>query len=311
MPIHALTRRRLLQHSALLAAAAGIAPLLAGNAWAASGLVSRKIPSSGASLPIIGLGTSQTFNVSLAPDELKPLLEVLKVMVAGGAQVIDTAPSYGNAEAVSGELVKQSGSRDKVFLATKVSATGRDAGMAQIERSFKALQTDTIDLIQVHNLQDTTTQLANLRELKARGRIRYIGVTHYREAAQDDLLAVLQKEKVDFVQVNLSVGARYAEKRLLPWCADNGVAVLINRAFQAGDLFAQVKGKAVPEWLAEELEITSWAQAMLKFVLGAKGVTTVIPATSNPHYAADNLLAGQGRMPDAAQRERIAALFVG
>lgn len=309
MPDNALTRRRLLQHSAVLAAAAGITPLLPGNAWAATGLLNRKIPSSGASLPIIGLGTSQTFNVARVADELKPLLEVLRVMLAGGAQVIDTAPSYGNAEAVSGDLVKQSGSRDKVFLATKVSATGRETGLAQIERSFKALQTDTIDLIQVHNLQDTATQLATLGELKAQGRIRYTGVTHYREAAQDDLLAVLQKQKVDFVQVNLSVGARYAEKRLLPWCADNGVAVLINRAFQAGDLFAQVKGKPLPAWLGAELDINSWAQAMLKFVLAAQGVTTVIPATSNPRYAADNLLAGQGRMPDAGQRERIAALF--
>jgi len=303
------TRRQFVQQSSLLAAMAGLAPLLPASAFAADGLLMRSIPSSGERLPAIGLGTSRTFNVDPGSGEMAELLEVMKAFVAGGARLIDTAPSYGDAEAVSGELVKRVGARDKVFLATKVSSTGREAGQRQIEASFKALQTDRIDLIQVHNLQDTTTQLGLLRELKEQGRIRYVGITHYVESAHDDLIAVLQKEKVDFVQFNYSVAARNAEKRLLPFCAEHGIATLINRTYGAGQLFARVKGKALPGWAVAELGASSWAQLMLKFVLAEPAVTAVIPATSNPRYMADNLLAGQGRLPDARQREQIAAEF--
>ncbi|PZP22140.1 aldo/keto reductase [Pseudomonas kuykendallii] len=303
------TRRQFVQQSSLLAAMAGLAPLLPASAFAADGLLMRSIPSSGERLPVIGLGTSRTFNVDPGSGEMAELLEVMKAFVAGGARLIDTAPSYGDAEAVSGELVKRVGARDKVFLATKVSSTGREAGQRQIEASFKALQTDRIDLIQVHNLQDTTTQLGLLRELKEQGRIRYVGITHYVESAHDDLIAVLQKEKVDFVQFNYSVAARNAEKRLLPFCAAHGIATLINRTYGAGQLFARVKGKALPGWAVAELDASSWAQLMLKFVLADPAVTAVIPATSNPRYMADNLLAGQGRLPDARQREQIAAEF--
>jgi aryl-alcohol dehydrogenase-like predicted oxidoreductase len=161
----------------------------------------------------------------------------------------------------------------------------------------------------VHNLQDTATQLKLLRELKDQGRIRYIGITHYVESAHDDLLAVLAKEKVDFVQFNYSIGARNAEKRLLPYCADKGIATLINRTYEAGRLFAKVKGKPLPAWATAELDATSWAQLMLKFVLANPAVTTVIPATSQPKYMLDNLLAGQGRLPNSQQLERIAAEF--
>jgi aryl-alcohol dehydrogenase-like predicted oxidoreductase len=303
------TRRQFVQQSSLLAAMAGLAPLLPASAFAADGLLMRSIPSSGERLPVIGLGTSQTFNVDPGSGEMTELLEVMKTFVDGGARLIDTAPSYGDAEAVSGELVKRAGARDKVFLATKVSSTGREAGQRQIEASFKALQSEKIDLIQVHNLQDTKTQLALLRELKEQGRIRYIGITHYVESAHDDLIAVLQKEKVDFVQFNYSVAARNAEKRLLPFCAEHGIATLINRTYGAGQLFARVKGKALPGWAVAELDAGSWAQLMLKFVLADPAVTVVIPATSNPRYMADNLLAGQGRLPDAKQREQIAAEF--
>ncbi|WP_286785886.1 MULTISPECIES: aldo/keto reductase [Pseudomonas] len=303
------TRRQFVQRSSLLAAMAGLAPLLPASAFAADELMMRSIPSSGERLPVIGLGTSRTFNVDPASGEMSGLLEVMKTFVEGGARLIDTAPSYGDAEAVTGELVKRVGARDKVFLATKVSSTGREAGQRQIEASFKALQTEKIDLIQVHNLQDTVTQLGLLRELKEQGRIRYIGITHYVESAHDDLIAVLQKEKVDFVQFNYSVAARNAEKRLLPFCAEHGIATLINRTYGAGQLFARVKGKALPGWAVAELRVGSWAQLMLKFVLADPAVTAVIPATSNPRYMADNLLAGQGRLPDARQREQIAAEF--
>lgn len=303
------TRRQFVQYIATLGALASCGPLMSRLAFAAQPLLQRKIPATGELLPVIGLGTSQTFNVDPESADMAPLREVLAAFVAGGAKVIDTAPSYGRAERVSGELVAQAAARDKVFLATKVSSSGREAGMRQIEASFKALRTDRIDLIQVHNLQDTRTQLALLRELKAQGRIRYIGVTHYVESAHDELLAVLKQEPVDFVQINYSIGARNAERKLLPYCADKGIATLINRTFEAGRLFAKVKGRAVPEWASAELDASSWAQLMLKFVLANPAVTAVIPATSQPRYVLDNLLAGQGRLPNAEQLKRIAAEF--
>lgn len=303
------TRRHLLQATGALAGLAACHALWPSLALAAEP-AQRPIPSSGERLPIIGLGTSQTFNVNPADGAaMAPLREVMQAFVQGGARLIDTAPSYGDAEAVSGELVHSAGLRDRVFLATKVSASGQLGGMQQIEQSFKALQTERIDLIQVHNLADTTTNLGILRALKAQGRVRYIGVTHYLESAHERLLQVLQQEPVDFVQFNYSVSERNAEKRLLPFCADKGIAVLVNRAFDAGRLFAQVKGKPVPEWAQNELQASSWAQLLLKFVLASPAVTTVIPATSNPRYMLDNLLAGQGPMPDAGQRERIAQAF--
>ncbi|WP_404438841.1 aldo/keto reductase [Stutzerimonas chloritidismutans] len=302
------TRRQLLHRSALIAAVAALGPVLPSFVTAAESLRTRTIPGSGETLPVIGLGTSRTHDVRLDDAEMNALLEVLRVFVEGGAQLIDTAPSYGNANRVVGELVQRRDARDQVFLATKVSATGRERGMAQIEDCFKALQTDTIDLIQVHNLQDTRTQLGLLRELKEQGRIRYIGVTHYVESAHDRLLDVLKQEPVDFVQFNYSVSERNAEKRLLPYCADNGIATLINRPFTRGNLLSRVKGKPLPTWAAE-IDASSWAQLLLKFILAEPAVTTVIPATSNPRYMADNILAGQGRLPDARQRELIVEAF--
>ncbi|GAB3468238.1 aldo/keto reductase [Azotobacter salinestris] len=302
------TRRQFLQRAALLAALAATGPLLRSRALAAEPLLARRIPSSGEELPAIGLGTSRTHDVALDEESLAPLLEVLRTLVEGGGSLVDTAPSYGRAERVTGELARRLGVRDRLFLASKVSSSGREAGRRQIEASFKALQTDRIDLMQVHNLQDTATQLALLRELKAQGRLRYIGVTHYRDSAHDDLLTVLRREKVDFVQFNYSVGERNAEKRLLPFCADHGIATLINRPFMRGELFARVKGRPLPP-LAQELGASSWAQLLLKYILAEPAVTAVIPATDKPRYMADNLLAGQGRLPDAGQRAQIVELF--
>lgn len=302
------TRRQLLHRSALLATLAALGPLRPSLAKAAEPLRTRAIPASGEMLPVIGLGTSITHNVSLDDDQMQHLLEVLRVLVDGGAKLIDTAPSYGNADRVVGELVQRHQAREQVFLATKVSATGRERGLAQIEASFKALQTDTIDLIQVHNLQDTNTQLGLLRELKEQGRIRYIGVTHYVESAHDRLLDVLRQGPVDFVQFNYSVSERNAEKRLLPYCADSGIATLINRPFTRGNLLSRVKDKPLPGWAAD-IDASSWAQLLLKFILAEPAVTAVIPATSNPRYMADNILAGQGRLPDARQRQLIVEAF--
>ncbi len=302
------TRRHLLRRSALLASVAALGALWPTWPHAAEPLRMRPIPSSGRRLPVIGLGTSRTHDVALDDPEMARLLEVLRVLVAGGASLIDTAPSYGDADRVVGELVRRQGAREQVFLATKVSASGRERGLAQIEASLEALQTDTLDLIQVHNLQDTRTQLGLLRELKQAGRVRYIGVTHYLESAHDRLLETLKQETVDFVQFNYSVAERNAEKRLLPYCADHGIATLINRPFTRGNLLSRVKGKPLPAWAAE-IDASSWAQLLLKFILAEPAVTVVIPATSNPRYMADNLLAGQGRLPDARQRQMIVDAF--
>lgn len=303
------SRRHFIQGSASLLTLAAVSPLLPSLALAdPSQLLKRAIPGSGEQIPVIGLGTSRTFDVSLDDDSLKPLDAVMRTFINGGARLIDTAPSYGASEAVTGELLRRTGTQGRAFLATKISATGRERGMAQFEASLKALQTDRLDLVQVHNLQDTRTQLALLRELRDQGKVRYIGITHYIESAHDDLLAVLAQEKVDFVQLNYSVGERNAEKHLLPYCADNGIATLINRPFQRAQLLGRVKGKPLPNW-AMEVDATSWAQLLLKFILANEAVTAVIPATSNPRYMADNIKAGIGRLPNAAQRERIVQAF--
>jgi len=302
------TRRRFLQRSVLLAALAALEPFWLGASRAGDELLRRRVPSSGEELPAIGLGTARTFDVPLDDAALAPLLEVLRLFVESGARVMDTAPSYGNAERVTGELVRRLGARERVFLASKVSSTGAQSGRRQIEASFRALRTERIDLLQVHNLQDVATQLALLRELKEQGRLRYLGVTHYVAAAHDDLLDLLRRETVDFVQFNYSVGERDAERRLLPFCADNGIATLINRPFMRGRLLAGVRGRPLPE-LARELGASSWAQLLLKYILAEPAVTAVLPATANPRHMVDNLLAGLGRLPDARQRALIAALF--
>lgn len=304
------SRRHFIRHSATLLTLAAVTPLLPRFAFAAisNQLLQRKIPSSGESIPVIGLGTARTFDVDLDDDDLEPLDGVMRTFINGGAKLIDTAPSYGSAEEVTGALLKRIGAQGKAFLATKVSATGRERGMAQFEASLRALQTDQLDLVQVHNLQDTHSQLALLRELKAQGKVRYIGITHYLESAHDDLLEVLAKEPVDFLQVNYSVGERNAEKRLLPYCAEHGIATLINRPLQRGTLLRRVKGQPLPDW-AMETDASSWAQLLLKFILANPAVTVVIPATSKPRYMADNLKAGLGRLPDAALREKIVQAF--
>ncbi len=300
-------RRRFLQ------TAAGAA--LMGSAWpawaaAAAPMLTRAIPVSGATLPVIGLGTADTFNVSPGDAAaMAPLAQVLETLMQAGGTLIDTAPSYGEAEAVTGALLaRDRGLRPRVFLATKISTRGHESAMRQVRQSQKDLGSDKLDLIQVHNLIDTRNQLALLRDLKQQGVTRYIGITHYLDHAHDELAELVEREKPDFVQVNLSVAARNAEKRLLPACQANGVAVLINRPFQDGALFRQVKGVALPP-LAADIDCTSWAQLFLKFIVGHPAVTAVIPATSKPANMADNARAGFGRQPDAAMRERIAALL--
>ena len=301
-------RRRFLQTTASAALMGAAWP-----AWAATpgqAMLKRPIPSSGETLPVVGLGTADTFNVSPGDAAaMAPLAQVLETLMKAGGSLIDTAPSYGQAEAVTGALVaREGGLRERVFLATKISTRGHESAMRQVRESQQALRSDKLDLIQVHNLIDTRNQLALLRDLKQQGVTRYIGITHYTDHAHDDLTELVEKEKPDFLQVNLSIASRSAEKRLLPACQANGVAVLINRPFEDGALFRQVKGVALPK-LAAEIDCTSWAQIFLKFIIGHPAVTAVIPATSKPANMADNARAGFGRQPDAALRDRIAALL--
>jgi aryl-alcohol dehydrogenase-like predicted oxidoreductase len=273
-------------------------------------LLLRKIPSTGETLPAIGLGTSGPFEVT--PDEAArtPLREVLQGFFAGGATLIDTSPMYSTAEAVLGDLLTPA-QQAKVFIATKVwtpgsGGHGEAKGIEQMQRSMKLLKHPRIELMQVHNLVDLDVHLATLRRWKAEGKIKYIGVTHYTTSSYPDLIGILEREKLDFLQFNYSVATREAEKKLLPLCADKGVAVLINRAFEDGNLFTRVQGKPLPDWAAE-FGARSWAQVFLKFVLAHPAVTCVIPATGKIRNLADNLAAGMGELPDAKQRAQIVA----
>jgi diketogulonate reductase-like aldo/keto reductase len=254
-------------------------------------------------LPVVGLGTSGEFDV--APGEnLEPLREVLRLFVALGGTLVDTAPAYGSAEGVIGQLVTELGLTNKLFLATKVRSYGKQAGIEQMQTSEFLLNKRPLDLIEVHSLLDVDTQLDNLRRWKDAGRVRYIGVTHSRTSAHDELERLMQKEKLDFVQLNYSFTQPNAEQRLLPLAADKGIAVIANRPFENGALFRRVKGEPLPAW-AGEFDCKSWAQFSLKYILGHPAVTCVIPATSNPKHLVDNMGAGVGRLPDESTRRRM------
>lgn len=297
-------RRQFLATTALALAAASLrAPVAA----AAGGtLLTRPIPSSGEAVPVIGMGTSGSFEVGDSAAARDPLREVLRRFVAGGARLIDTAPSYGTAESVLGDLMAELGLRGQVFLATKMSSIGREAGAAQFAESLARLRTDKVDLLQVHNLRDWRTQLALARDLKAEGKVRYVGLTHYVDSAHEQLAIAMRESKPDFIQINYSPTQRAAEKTLFPLARDLGIAVLANRNFDDGALFGKVRGQALPAWAAE-VGATSWAQLFLKFVLSHEAVTAVIPATSKPDNQSDNLRAGTGQLLDEKQREALIA----
>lgn len=270
----------------------------------AAGLTTRRSKTIVEPLPIIGLGTWQTFDVGATEAVRKPLEEVLSLFVQLGGRVVDSSPMYGRSENVLGDIAVETGVRDKLFMATKVWTSGRAAGIRQMEESERKLR-GRVDLMQVHNLVDVDTHLATLKEWKAKKRIRYIGITHYTSSAYSDLAAVMRRGGIDFVQLNYSLAEREAERSLLPLAQQLGVAVLVNRPFGAGSLFRETRGKAVPGF-AKELGCTSWAELFLKFVVSHPAVTCAIPATSKPEHLRQNMRAGTGPMPDAAMRKRIA-----
>jgi len=271
-------------------------------------LLQRAIPSSGENLPVIGLGTWQVFDVGSSTAEREPLEQVLARFVAFGGRVIDSSPMYGRAEEVIGDIATKLHLRDELFLATKVWTTGKEEGIASMERSLARMQTKRFDLMQVHNLVDARTHLATLRAWKEQRRARYIGITHYTSSSYPEVSKLLQTEKIDFVQINYSLGERDAEKQILPLAQDRGVAVLANRPFGGGDLFSQVRQKTLPEWAAE-FDCDSWAQFLLKWVVAHPAVTCAIPATANLRHLEDNMHAGIGRLPDANQRQRMVELI--
>ena len=272
-------------------------------------LLRRPIPASGEMLPAIGMGTSGSFEISPRGADYQALKEVLKRFVDTGATLIDTAPTYGNAEDILGSLLRESGVRARLFIATKLSGvSGREEGLKQFRRTLERLGTDKIELLQVHNLRDWQTQLEVARQLKAEGKVKYVGLTHYVERAHDELADAVQKSKPDFLQINYSVTQRGAEQRVFPLAKQLGVAVLANRNFNDGALFDRVKGKELPGW-ATEIRATSWAQLFLKFVLSHDAVTAVIPATGKPERQSDNLKAGFGPLLTEQQRAELVALF--
>jgi diketogulonate reductase-like aldo/keto reductase len=304
--VQSITRREVAR--LITAGAAGLVlPIGASRMRAAtesSTMLTRAIPSSGEKLPVIGLGTWQTFDVDLTSDTRRQLEDVLSLFVKLGGRVIDSSPMYGRAEDVIGDLTATLGIRGKLFVATKVWTRGKENGIRSMERSMVRLRTKRIDLMQVHNLLDVHIHLEALREWKEQGRIRYIGITHYESGAFGEVEKIMRNEKLDFVQINYSLMERDAEERVLPFAQERGIAVIVNRPFGGGDLFSRVRSKPLPEWAAE-FECRSWAQFFLKWIVGHPAVTCAIPATDKPRHLEDNMQGGIGRLPDAKMRERM------
>lgn len=267
-------------------------------------IMKRSIPSTDESLPVIGLGTWQTFDVDASPRELRPLKEVLQAMQTQGGTMIDSSPMYGRSEKVVGKLTQDLEIDQHFFYATKVWTTGKEEGIQQMKASFEKMQRQQMDLMQIHNLVDWKTHLKTLKDWKAEGKIRYIGITHYTNSSHELLEEIIKTEDIDFVQFNFSIHDRNAEDRLLPTAIDQGVATIINRPYQGGHLFRAVKGHQLPEW-AKEFQINSWGQFFLKYILSNPAVNCVIPGTSKVKHMLDNLQAGFGELPDQMTRQKM------
>ena len=288
-------------------AAALVLPIIRQAKAESSTVLTRTIPSSGETLPVIGLGTWQAFDVDLSADIRRQLEEVLSELVKLGGRVIDSSPMYGRAEEVIGQLTSSIGIRDKVFLATKVWTEGKQSGIQSMERSMSLLHTDRIDLMQVHNLVDVNTQLTTLHQWKQQGRIRYTGITHYESGALNEIEKLIRSETFDFLQINYSLMEPEAEERVLPLAQQHRIGVIANRPFGSGDLFRKVRSKPLPDWAAE-FDCRSWAQFFLKWIIANPAITCAIPATNKVRHLADNMQGGIGRLPDAKLRRRMAEL---
>ncbi len=272
-----------------------------------SGLIQRAIPSSGERLPLVGIGTARRYNVGTSAEERAPLKEVLKRLPELGGKLIDTAPSYGTAETVVGDLVRDIGNRDRLFIATKVRKQDLADAKKEIEQSFEILHTDKIDLIQVHNLVGLDDVLPVLREMKAAGRIRYVGVSTSSGRQYADFIKMMEIEDLDFIQVNYSMTSRTAAERILPLARDRGMAVLVNLPYSRGRVFQRAGDRAIPDWAADYAD--TWGQFFLKYILANPAVTCVIPGTAKIKYLEDNLGAARGPMPDAAMQKRMEQFY--
>ena len=258
-------------------------------------------------MPVVGLGTYESFDVDDGP-ELAQAKETLRLFATSGGSLVDSSPMYGRSESVVGALASELGLVAKLFLATKVWTTGREAGIRQMEASFKRMRTQRMDLMQIHNLVDADTHANTLLTWKQAGRIRYWGVTHYHRGAYAELERFIKAKRPDFLQINYSLAEPESGERLLPLARELGIAVIVNRPFAQGDLFSRVKGKALPDW-ATDFDCESWAQFFLKWILADPAVSCVIPATRKPRNLVDNMGAGRGKLPDAAARKKMAALL--
>lgn len=310
------TRRRFMQ-SALAAAATATAgaraPAAEGSS--AAGIITRAIPASGERLPIIGLGSSASFQRAASGDDAGALRAVLARLVELGGTVFDTAPSYGASEQVAGRIAQELGIAQKLFWATKLNVAGFGGGKAdaaaarrQLEASFEAIGKPVIDLVQIHNMGDLQTQLPILKEFKQAGRIRYIGVTTTFERQYPALLQTMRKEPLDFIGTDYAIDNRDAEQSFLPLAQERGIAVLVYAPFGRTRLWQRVAGRTPPDW-AREFDAHTWAQFFLRYVASHPAVTAITPATSRPENMADNFGAARGRLPDAAMRKRMIELI--
>jgi len=303
-PDGAFTRRRFLKSSAAAALLGTLAPVA--SRASPAGVIKKTIPSTGERLSVIGLGTSRTFDVAPGDAAESPLVDVMQAFFDRGGQLIDSSPMYGNAEAVTGVLLGKVANKQDLFTATKVWTNGRRAGIEQMQASMRHFGVERIDLMQIHNLRDWRTHIETLREWKAAGKIRYIGITTSHGRYHDDLELLLQELPLDFVQFSYNIADRAVEQDLLPLAAERGIATLINRPYQRGSLFRKTSGKPLPEWAAE-IDCASWGQFFLKFIAAHPAVTCIIPATSKVKHLVDNMGAGFGRLPDEAMRRRMIA----
>lgn len=296
-------RREILKLSGLAGLGVVLSPLLSSFNFKEN-MLQRKIPSSNQLLPVVGLGTWQTFDVGNTSNDRKQLTEVLQEMHKLGGSVIDSSPMYGRSEKVVGDLTQKTDFKNALFYATKVWTSGKEVGINQMKTSFKLMQREKMDLMQIHNLVDWKTHSKTLKDWKETGKIKYWGITHYTDASHPQLENVIKTEKPDFVQFNYSIRSRHAEKSLFETIRNNNTAVIINRPYEQGSLFRLTKGKEIPEW-AKVYDINSWGQFFLKFILSNELVTCVIPGTSKPHHMVDNMMAGYGKLPDKKTREKM------
>jgi diketogulonate reductase-like aldo/keto reductase len=300
---HISNERRTLLRAMLAGSAAAIAAPLAA---APVPLVTRPIPSSGELLPVVGLGSWISFNVGDDPAARATCTQVVQAFLAGGGRMIDSSPMYGSSQAMIGHALAQLKHPPTLFSADKVWIGSGARGPAQIEASRSLWGVPRFDLLQVHNLLAWEAHLPTLQRMKAAGKLRYVGITTSEGRRHDELIKIMETRPLDFVQVSYNVLDREVENRILPLARERRIGVIVNRPFRQGELTQALAGKPLPGWAAE-IGCTSWAQALLKFIIAEPNVSCAIPATSNPSHARDNMLAARGPLPDEALRRRIAA----